>query len=94
MVDANGIHGLVCKHVPSRVVRHHGLYDCISRAFSAAGIPVKKEPAGLARSDGKRPDSCTLISWQVSNFFIECVTNAKTLQNSTSMHKMHAWITT
>ena len=45
MVDANGIHGLVSKHVPSRVVRHHALNVCISCAFNAAGIPVQKEPA-------------------------------------------------
>jgi len=44
-------------------VRHHVLNECISRAFSAAGIPVKREPAGLVQSDGKCPDSCTLIPW-------------------------------
>jgi len=54
LVDATGAHGLVCKHVPSGVVRHHALNECISRAFSAAGIPVKKEPAGLVQSDEKR----------------------------------------
>jgi len=44
-------------------VRHHVLNECISRAFSAAGIPGKKEPAGLVQSDGKRPDGCTVIPW-------------------------------
>ena len=37
---------------------------CISRAFSAAGITVRKEPAGLVQRDGKRPDCCTLIPWR------------------------------
>ena len=54
-VDARGTHGLVCKRAPSRVLRHHALNECVSRAFSAAGIPVKKEPSGLAHKDGKRP---------------------------------------
>jgi len=45
-------------------VRHHALNECISRTFSAAGIPVKKEPAGLVQSDGKRPDGCILIPWR------------------------------
>ena len=36
----------------------------ISRAFGAAGIPVRKEPAGLVQKDGKRPDGCTLIPWR------------------------------
>ena len=30
----------------------------------AAGFPVSKEPAGLSRVDGKRPDGMTLIPWQ------------------------------
>jgi len=63
LVDATGTHGLACKHVSSRVVRHHALNECISRALSAAGIPVKKEPASLLQSDGKRPDGCTLTPW-------------------------------
>jgi len=36
----------------------------VARAFSAAGIPVSKEPAGLRCTDGKRPDGMTLISWR------------------------------
>jgi len=34
-----------------------------SRAFSAAGILVKKEPAGLVQSDGKHTDSFTVTPW-------------------------------
>ena len=33
----------------------------IARSFAAAGIPVTKEPTGLFRSDGKRPDGLTLV---------------------------------
>jgi len=36
----------------------------LPRAFSAACIPEFKEPAGLSRTDGKRPDSMTLIPWR------------------------------
>jgi len=32
-------------------------------AFGAAGIPAVKEPSGLDRQDGKRPDGLTLIPW-------------------------------
>jgi len=39
------------------------IIECISCAFSAAGIPVKKDPAGPDHKDGKRPDGCTLIPW-------------------------------
>jgi len=33
----------------------------IARAFSSAGLPITKEPSGLFRSDGKRPDGLTLV---------------------------------
>ena len=62
-VDVRDTHGLVCKHALSRVLRHHVLNKCVSRAFSTAAIPVKKEPSGLAHKDGKRADGCTLIPW-------------------------------
>jgi len=39
----------------------------IARTFSAAGVPVTKEPSGLFRSDGidgKRPDGLSLVPWE------------------------------
>jgi len=36
----------------------------VARAFASAGIPATKEPHGLTRSDGKRPDGLTLVPWQ------------------------------
>ena len=36
----------------------------VARVFSLAGVPVVKEPAGLCRTDGKRPDGMTLIPWK------------------------------
>ena len=37
------------------------LNDLVARAFVAAGVPVAKEPVGLVRQDGWRPDGLTLI---------------------------------
>jgi len=62
-VDASGLHSFVCKQAPGKTARHQALNDVVARAFSAAGIPVSKEPAGLSRTDGKRPDGMTLIPW-------------------------------
>jgi len=39
------------------------LNDVLPGAFSSTDIPVAKEPAGLLRTDGKRPDGMTLIPW-------------------------------
>lgn len=63
-VDAQGLHGFVCKKAPGRTSRHHTLNDIVHRAVTSAGIPAMKEPSGLARQDGKRPDGLTLIPWQ------------------------------
>ena len=30
----------------------------------SAGIPVTKEPNGLSRSDGKRPDGLSVVPWE------------------------------
>jgi len=63
-VDTCGIHSLVCKKAPGRSARHHALNDLVARGFSSAGVRVTKEPVGLLRTDGKRPDGLTLIPWQ------------------------------
>jgi len=44
--------------------RHHALNDLIARTLVSTGIPVTKEPNGLSRSDGKRPDGLTLVPWK------------------------------
>ena len=64
MVDARGLHSFVCKRAPGRAARHHALNDLVARSFAAAGVLVTKEPAGLSRTDGKRPDGLTLVPWQ------------------------------
>jgi len=55
-VDAQSGHALVCKKAPGKIARYHVLNDIVWRAFSAAGIPATKEPSGLNRQHGKRPD--------------------------------------
>ena len=64
LVDAHGLHAMVCKKAPGKHARHHVLNDIIWRAFGTASIPAVKEPSGLCRNDGKRPDGLTLIPWQ------------------------------
>jgi len=49
---------------PGRTARHHDLNDLVARSFASAGTPVTKEPSGLFRTDGKRPDGLTLVPWQ------------------------------
>ena len=62
-VDRRGLHVFSCKRNPGRTQRHHFINDLIWRAMTRASIPSVKEPHGLARSDGKRPDGLTLIPW-------------------------------
>jgi len=36
----------------------------VARAFASAAIPAAKEPQGLSRADGKRPDVLTMVLWR------------------------------
>ena len=38
--------------------------EIIHSSLTAAGVPSQKEPYGLARSDGKRPDGVTMLPWK------------------------------
>jgi len=62
-VDVWGTYSFICKRAQGRIIRHQVLNDIIARAFVSAGVPITKEPQGLARSNGKRPDGLTLIPW-------------------------------
>jgi len=76
---AQGLHGLVCYHAPSKTVRQKAINDVTARAVTSAGIPVTKEPVGLTRLDGKRPDGLTLIPWQCGESLTWNVTVVSTL---------------
>ena len=56
-------HAFICKRAQGRITRHQAVNDIIARAFVSAGVLVTKEPQGLTRSNGKRPDGLTLIPW-------------------------------
>jgi len=76
------IWALVCRPAPGRAARLHALNDCILHALEAAGIPTTEEPSGLVRSDGKRPESCSLIPWCSGKSLTWDVTAACTAANS------------
>jgi len=63
VADARGYHGLSCRLSAGRHSRHAGINAIIKRALGTAEFPAQLEPAGLARSDGKRPDGVTLSPW-------------------------------
>ena len=69
-VDARGLHDLSCRKSAGRTSRHNYLNDVIFRALCKAGVPSLKEPSGLLRSDGKRPDGLTQIPMEAG----KCVT--------------------
>ena len=63
-VDSLGQHALSCKKNAGRVQRHAWINHLIHRALIRAEIPSVREPSGLSRDDGKRPDGLTLVPWQ------------------------------
>ena len=64
MVDDLATHGLSCRFSEGRHPRHAAINDIIQRALTSAKIPSRLEPSGLYRSDGKRPDGCSILPWR------------------------------
>ena len=81
-VDSLGTHGLSCKKSGARIQRHNALNDIIHRGLVRAGVPSTKEPSGLLRSDGKRPDGVTQIPWTSGKCMAWDVTVVDTLAPS------------
>ena len=44
------------------------------KAFNSAHVPAIREPPGLCRRDGKRPDGLTLVPWVQCKFMVWDVT--------------------
>jgi len=82
LVDSSGVHSLSCKKSSARISRHAAINDVVHRGFIRASIPAVKEPAGLLRSDGKRPDGATQIPWQSGKCMSWDVTVTDTLAPS------------
>ena len=82
LVSARDSHGLSCSLGFGRQARHSNINDLIYRSLNRAGIPAIKEPSGLTRSDGKRPDGQTLIPWSNGRSVIWDATVADTVATS------------
>lgn len=63
-VGALGHHGLSCARSAGRGPRHAAVNNTLSRALRTAGFPNMREPPGLYRDDGRRPDGMTLIPFE------------------------------
>jgi len=64
------------------MARHHEVNDLVWRALCKANVPSAKEPSGLVRDDGKRPDGSTLIPWLAGKAMAWDVTVVNTLAES------------
>ena len=82
MVNTRGNHGLSCKWSAGRTLRHNYINDLVYHALLQAGLPSTKEPTGLLRTDGKRPDGLTNVPWQAGKSAVWDVTVADTLADS------------
>ena len=69
-VDRQGTHGLHCRKSLGRHPRHSAINDLIKRSLGSAKIPAHLEPAGICRSDGKRPDGATVLPWRSGRILV------------------------
>ena len=73
-VDELATHGLSCKRSQGRHSRHAAINTILQRSLASAQIPSTLEPAGLSRSDGKRPDGVTIPPWKTGRCLVWDVT--------------------
>ena len=77
-----GHHGLSCARSAGRWSRHSAINDTLSRALRTAGVPNTREPSGLFRTDGRRPDGLTLTPFERGKALVWDGTVADTLTPS------------
>ena len=63
-MDSKGRHGLSCKKSAGRHSRHGAINDIVQRALTTVGYQAIREPPGIDRGNGKRPDGMTRIPWR------------------------------
>ena len=83
-VDHLATHGLSCRWSEGRHFRHAALNDIVHRALSSAKVPSRLEPAGIYRSDGKRPDGITVVPWERGKLLVWDATCSDTFAPSYS----------
>ena len=71
-----------CRNAEGRQSRHSQVNDLIKRALNTAQIPAIREPPGLSREDGRRPDGLTLLPWEKGHSFCWDFTCTDTLAPS------------
>ena len=76
MVEVNSLHSLSCKLGSGKHSRHVSINDIIYRACCRVDSPAVKEPTGLTRTDGKRPDGSTLVPWSAGKCVLWDITIA------------------
>ena len=63
-VEPDGTHGLSCKRSSGRHSRHGEVNELIKRALGSADVAAIREPPGISRNDGKRPDGVTCFPYR------------------------------
>ena len=71
-----------CSITTRRGFRHGAINDVVQRALSSAGFQAVREPNGVHRDDGIRPDGMTRIPWSNGRSLVWDVTVVDTLAQS------------
>jgi len=73
-IYAQGVHAVVCKKASGTPAIYHVSKHMILQMFGLAGFSAVKEPLGLRRLDGKRPDRLTdsMARWKTVGLEYHC----------------------
>ena len=81
-VSPKGIHGLSCQKSAGRHPRHSACNDLIKRFLSSADFSATREPNGISRKDGSRPDGMSLYPWKNGKCLVWDFTCSDTMASS------------
>jgi len=78
-ISSTGEHALNCRKSQGRHSRHSALNEEVKKTLVKAQIPALREPPGMSRDDGRRPDGITLVPWERGKSLMWDVTVVDTL---------------
>ena len=81
-MERDGLHGLSCTKSAGCFSRHATLNSLIKQTLRSLDLHSVLDPLELYRTDGKRPDGVTMISWNMDEQLVWDVTGVDALAPS------------
>ena len=69
-VDTHSTHSLSCWWSEGKYPHHAAVNDIVHKSLTLANLPFRFEHSELYRSDGKHPNSCSILPWRCGKVLV------------------------